>query len=259
MLFIPLLIVSLGGCTISYVTESETPKSEDYSVVLSEESVASEASSVESHSSEIPSQNSEEESVESIEEVSESIESQPASQSESEGEERVKSISFINNSKMPTDGSHFDHESNNLKLVSIFNEIEDDFVKNDELLADKVFAREYKETVTLQVGSGSSNGGFMFESNYLIESVKLTCSPYFTSFINTWDDSENPYVVYSVDNYVEIDINNVVTDITYEGSEEPEVESLLFAFDNPTNEFSLFTTELSQRLFIFSMEFTYLV
>ena len=246
-LLVSLFVLSLTGCKISYVIESEITKSEDDSIVLSEESQTSEASS-------LTSQNSEEES---IEQTSESQESLTPSQSEDK-EERIKSITFINNSKMPTNCADFAHTANNEKLISIFNEIEDDFVTSEGILTDKVFSRSYKETVTLQIGSGSASGGLIFNSNYLIKSVKMNCSPYYSSYIDTWTDSENPYTVYSVDNYVQVDINDVTKEIIYEGSEEPEALNLLFEFSSPTSEFSLFTTELSQRLFIYSMEFTYL-
>lgn len=246
-LLISLFVLSLTGCKISYVIESETTKSEDDSIVLSEESKTSETQSATSQSSE----------VESTTENSESQESLTPSQSESK-EERIKTITFIHNSKMPTNGADFNHTANNEKLISIFNEIEDDFVTSEGILTDKVFSRSYKETVTLQIGSGSASGGLIFNSNYLIKSVKMNCSPYYSSYIDTWTDSENPYTVYSVDNYVQVEVNDITKEIVYEGSEEPEVENLSFEFNSPTNEFSLFTTENSQRLFIYSMEFTYL-
>ncbi len=247
-LLISLFVLSLTGCKISYVIESETTKSEDDSIVLSEESQTSETPS-------LPSQNSE---VESTTETCESQESLTPSQSDDK-EERVKTVHFFNNPLMPSTGSNFEHETNLKVLINIFNQIESDFVTSDGILLEKCQSFKCDDSLVLQVGTSSGHGGFIFESKYSIKSVKIESSVYYKDpYLNTWDDSENPYWMYPVDNYIEVNVNGVVQNIEHETSEKPERHNLNFVFETATKEFSLFTTENSQRLFIYSMEFTYL-
>ena len=258
-MLVPLLIVSLSGCKISYITESTSTNSSGNSI-LSEESATSQNSSIESVTSEPISQNSETSEIESTEQISQSEETSTiSSQSESSLEERVKTVHFFNNSLMPSTGSNFEHESNLAILVSIFNQIESDFITSDGILLEKCQSFKCDDSLVLQVGTGTAHGGFIFESNYLIKSAKIESSVYYKDpYQDTWTDPENPYWIYPVDNYVEVNVNDDVQSITHESTDKPERHDLKFDFDTPTNEFSLFTTESSQRMFIYSIEFTYL-
>ena len=197
--YLPFLMLLLSGCTVVNLNESENKSEENSSIVVSQnDSKTSEITSVSisqdesesetsnsgtslsenssGHESSEDTSTSEETSFEESNEEVVLSESSQTSTSQSEAPQYVtKSVTFYGNSKMPSNGSHFSDTKQTPKLVSMFNEIESDFVKNDEILVDNTHSTLCEEQLVLQVGSGSASGGFMFESNYDVKAVKVVC------------------------------------------------------------------------------------
>ena len=106
---------------------------------------------------------------------------------------------------------------------------------------------------TMIIGSQNSDGKLKFNFNYAINSVKIVTQPYtkYISYNDTYNNDLNSVLL----------IDNTEYDLSLESNYSGPTENKTFekTFGNNIRSFSLANKEACQRVFIHSMEITYIV
>lgn len=109
------------------------------------------------------------------------------------------------------------------------------------------------------LGSSSTNGVLTMDFKYDVTKISLSIQAYYKSYVDTWSQSE-AVVVSNVDTTAKmyIDTQDNVKDLSCPETEVPQVVNFSKNYETPTKQIILGTFEAYERVYIHSMELTYI-
>lgn len=119
--------------------------------------------------------------------------------------------------------------------------------------------KQSENHVVWWLGSNSSNGVLTMNFKYEVTAISLSIQAYYKSYVDTWSQTD-PVIVSNVDTTAKMYIDTVdnVKDLSCSADEMPEVVSFNKNYVTPTKQIILGTFEAYERVYIHSMELTYI-
>ena len=168
---------------------------------------------------------------------------------------------FIGQLDQPSTRSNFvtyvngtDDLLSSVSLVGKSESKEIDFQKLDD-----TGAKVTEKHVVWWMGSAKTTGELTMNFNCDVTGIKLTIQAYHKPFVNTWDEAE-PFVNFNADKSAKlyIDTTDNVKDLSFTSDVTPDIVDFTKSYQTPTKQITIGNLEMEQRVFIHSMEISYL-
>jgi len=189
----------------------------------------------------------------------------PSSQGEPTQDIRTKNVtfkdgSFIGQLDQPSARDNFVSYINGtddlLSSISFVGKSESKEVSFETLVDGE---KKSEKHIVWWLGSSSTNGVLTMNFKYDVTKISLSIQAYYKSYVDTWSQSE-AVVVSNVDTTAKmyVDTQDNVKDLSCPETEVPQVVSFSKNYETPTKQIILGTFEAYERVYIHSMELTYI-
>lgn len=169
--------------------------------------------------------------------------------------------SFIGQLDQPSTRTNFvtyiNGTDNLLSSVSLVGKSESK--EMDFQILDEAGTKVTEKHVMWWMGSASATGKLTMDFNCDVTGIKLTIQAYHKPCVNTWDEPE-PFLVPNADKSAKLYIDSAdnVKDLSFTTETTPEIVDFSKTYQTPTKQIIIGNLDIQQRVFIHSMEITYL-
>ena len=172
-----------------------------------------------------------------------------------------KDGSFIGQLDQPSTRDNFISYVNGtndlLSSVSLVGKSESKEMSFDTLVDGE---KQSEKHVVWWLGSSAYNGVLTMNFNYEVTAISLSIQSYYKPYIDAYTDPDNPVAYLNVDSTTKmyIDTEENTKDLSCSETEIPEVVSFDKNYEKPTKQITLGTFEPGERVYIHSMQLTYI-